>query len=114
MDFEVVEEYGDMYRSPDGKHVHCLHTWDDGHRTLIRCKKCGALFLRQFSEFHDMSGGNDCYYTDFFPVNDREEALLYNEKYDGFALEESYNGRVIKRNNTSAGDSWHWVKQKQE
>ena len=71
--FEVVEEYGDTYRDSGGSVVHYLHTWDDGHRSLLRCNRCGALFLMQYSEFHGMK--DDGYYIDYFAILNREDAL---------------------------------------
>ena len=114
MDFEILEEYGGVYLSSDGEHVHYYHTWDDGYRSLIRCRRCGALFLKQFSEYHNMRGGDDCYYTDFYPVASREEALLFNEKYDGFSLEKAYTGMRITNNYTGTQDQWYWNKQSEE
>jgi len=110
MQFEVVEDYGFAFYNPDGSVKHYLYTWDDGHRELLRCKRCGALFLRQSSEYHDMSGGDDCYYTDYYPVSNHEEALAYNEKYNGFTLERSFEGLIIKQDNKSTGITWHWNK----
>jgi hypothetical protein len=103
MDFEIVEEYGDVFLDKMGTVVHFLHTWDDGHRTLIRCKKCGALFLRQCSEFHNMcDDSGDSHYTCWFPVACREEALIYNEKYSGLDLEREYSGVWIWRCNNKS------------
>ena len=36
MEFELVEAYGDF------AYGHYLHTWDDGGRSLFRCKNCGG------------------------------------------------------------------------
>lgn len=81
MDPELVEDYGDM------AYGNILHTWDDGERYLCRCKTCGGYILVQNSEFHDMSGGDDSYYTDYFPVDSPEAADELNRKYNGFDLE---------------------------
>jgi hypothetical protein len=104
--YEIIENYGDVFCNPDGSVKHCLHTWDDGGRRLVRCKKCGALFLLQTSEFHNMTDGNDSYYLDFFQVGSREEALVYNEKYNGFTLENSYGGTFLSGTNMN----WSWRK----
>lgn len=45
MDFETIKEYGDKFLNEDGSVKHYLHTWDDGERELLRCKKCGAFFI---------------------------------------------------------------------
>ncbi|MDR2638321.1 MAG: hypothetical protein LBC09_00615 [Helicobacteraceae bacterium] len=102
-DFEVVERYGNAYKNWRGKVIHHLHTWDDGGRALIRCRKCGALFLRQDSEYRGTYGG-DSYYTDLFSVKNRNEAIAYNKKYDGYAIEREYKGAKIW--NSNAG--WRW------
>lgn len=81
MDLELVEEYGSM------AYGNILHTWDEGERFLCRCKNCGGYVLVQHSEYHDMTGGNDSYYSDYFLVDSPEEADELNRKYDGFAIE---------------------------
>jgi hypothetical protein len=106
-DFERVESYGDVYRNWRGKLVHYLHAWDAGERTLIRCRKCGALFLRQDSEFHG-TYGDDGYHTNLLPVANRDEALTYNKKYDGNALEREYKGIEIW--NSRAGWLWNMTR----
>ena len=62
-----------------------LHTWDDGQRLLMRCKKCGGFFLLQVSEFHGVE--EDRYYQDLFPVAGPNEALTINKTYDGETIE---------------------------
>ncbi len=103
-DFEVVEDYGDTYCDSDGNAVHYLHSWDDGCRMLVRCRKCGALFLMQKSEFHSLK--EDRYYIDYFAISSREEALVLNAAYDGFAMERSYKGARL----WSVDDHWLWIK----
>ena len=83
---EIIEHFGDMCNG------HCLHTWDDGCRILKRCPECDALVLCQYSEFH---GDNDSYYSDYFSVSSREEAIELNEKYSGFQIEMEYKGKKI-------------------
>lgn len=90
LDFEVIERYGDWCNG------HPMYCWDDGGRSLVRCKKCGALMLVQRSEYHAF---DDDYYTDYFPVADREEALRFNNDYSGFALEEKYPGIYLMETN---------------
>jgi hypothetical protein len=103
-DYEIIENYGDEFHNLDGTVKHHLHMWDDGGRRLVRCRKCGALFLQQHSEFHGMD--DDAYYTDYFPVCGRDEALTYNEKYNGFNLEDCYRGTFLSCTNLN----WHWNK----
>jgi len=81
-----LEDFGDYCNG------HYLHTWDDGHRYLCKCPECNAFILVQFSEFH---GYDDAYYKDFFAVESRKEAVLLNEKYDGWQIEKDYKGRKI-------------------
>ena len=77
-DKELIIDYGDVC----GKKI--LHTWDDGRRLLMRCRKCGGYILVQMSEFH---GEEDSYYTDYFPVSGPGEARAINEKYSGEEIE---------------------------
>ena len=35
--WDWIESYG------DSAYGHYLHTWDDGERALLRCRKCGGL-----------------------------------------------------------------------
>lgn len=81
MDLKLVEEYGQK------AYGNYLYTWDDGERYLCKCKSCGGYVLVQSSEYHDMSGGEDCYYVDYFPVDSPEAADELNRKYDGFDIE---------------------------
>lgn len=85
IDRERVKDYGDRC----GKNH--LHTWDDGHRLLMRCKKCGGYYLLQLSEFHGME--DDSYYQDLFPVAGPYEARRVNETYDGERIEEEFPHR---------------------
>ena len=82
MDKQLIQEYG----RPCGTNI--LHTWDDGHRVLFRCKNCHGYILLQFSEFHGME--DDSYYADYFPVAGPTEAKEINERFDGEAIEEEF------------------------
>ncbi len=86
-DMEVVEEYGDRFMH------NWLHTWDDGGRMLLRCRKCHGFILAQYSEYHGMA--YDDYYLDYFPVSGPEEAHELNEKFDGHAIEAEFPGRWL-------------------
>lgn len=81
IDMKWIKDYGDM------AYGHCLHTWDDGQRYLVKCIKCGGYILVQKSEFHGYD--HDDYYKDYFFVDGEEEAEELNQKYDGFQLENS-------------------------
>lgn len=97
MDRELVKDYGDTC----GKNI--LHTWDDGHRVLVRCKKCGGYMLLQMSEFHGME--DDSYYADYFPVTGPKEAQELNDKYNGEQIEEEFPCRWL-----IADSNPHWNK----
>ena len=94
-DLEIIEDYGDKCER------HYLHTWDDGCRSLMRCRACGGYVLLQRSEFHSFSG-HDSYYKDFFPVSGPNEAKELNGKFNGFEIEEKFPGRYIKQDNLAA------------
>lgn len=88
-DLEFLEDFGDYCCG------HYLHTWDDGHRFLCRCRCCNALILVQRSEFHGME--EDVYYTDYFSVTSRQEAIWLNERFDGFRIEQEAHLKHIYR-----------------
>ncbi|MBR2809716.1 MAG: hypothetical protein IKE33_05830 [Erysipelotrichaceae bacterium] len=77
---EFIEYYGSECNG------HSLHTWEEGGRSLYRCKKCGGYVLRQYSEIHQP----DKTYIDYFPVRDKNHAKEVNEKYDGWTIERDY------------------------
>jgi hypothetical protein len=101
--FEIVERYGDACRNWRGK-KHRLHAWDAGERMLLRCTRCGALFLAQYSEFHGLE--EDACHTDLFPVESREAALACNRVYDGWAMQRKYRGIRL----WDSRDGWRWNK----
>lgn len=96
---EEVCEYGDMCNG------HTLHTWDDGGRTLCRCRKCGGLVLVQHSEFHGFE--DDDYYTDYFPVDSLQEAEQLNALYGGFAIETEWKGKKVFVSNGHVSTNYH-------
>jgi hypothetical protein len=98
---EKVKNYGDAYLNRDGSVRHYLFTWDDGGRMLQRCTKCGALFLVQFSEYH---GPEDCYYSDWFQVDDEATAELINATWNGFVIESAYDAPAI----FGSGGAYHF------
>ncbi len=77
---EPVKYYGSVCNG------HSLYTWDEGDRTLYRCKKCGAYVLEQCSEIHMP----DKAYIDYFPVRDERHAEEINGKYNGWSIERDY------------------------
>lgn len=86
---ELLIDYGGEYFYSDGSLRHRYYVWDDGDRTLQRCKNCGALFLVQSDEYHGPDS-NDLY-IDCFPVDSREQADQINREYSGFDLIRYYN-----------------------
>ena len=98
MQLETVKDYGDY------AYGHYLHTWDDGKRMLTKCKTCGGFVLIQKSEFHSFMGGDDGYYTDYFPVEDEIEADKYNQMYVGFEIEKAFPERYLCMTNLRL----HW------
>ncbi len=89
-----VRNYGDR------AYGHWLHTWDDGFRSLLRCRKCGAYILYQSSEFHGMMSG-DSYYGDYFPVGGKKKADKLNRRYDGDRIEQEFPKRYLMKTNGS-------------
>ena len=63
-DFVVVKKYGEISAPNE-----CT-------RSLLKCNKCGALFLYQFLEW------NDSYYNDYIQVENEEQADKLNEELD--------------------------------
>lgn len=105
MDLELLEDYGDGYE----RYGLILHTWDDGWRRLCRCRKCGGLVLKQFSEFHSVFNGDD-QYEDFFPVESAEEAGMINRSNSGHAIETQFPKRYLIRDwhERSGEEAVHW------
>ena len=101
MNYEIIKDYGDF--APNGN---LLHIWDDGKRMLARCRTCDAYILIQKSELHSFTDDDDSYYTDFFPVQDEEEAERLNELYSGFEIERVFPERYLCRTNYE----YHWSK----
>jgi len=61
--------------------------WIQVVEKLLDVKICNAIFLYQWSEFHDSFGDQDSFYEDFFLVDDVDEAINLNTTYNGFELE---------------------------
>lgn len=54
-----------------GEHFDIVETYaDNDHfsRRLVKCKRCGQLYFREFYEEIDWRDGNDPQYTTFIPV----------------------------------------------
>lgn len=63
-DFSIIKKYGEISEPNE-----CT-------RSLLKCNKCGALFLYQFLEW------NDSYYNDYIQVENEEQADKLNEELD--------------------------------
>ena len=98
MRLDIIRDYGDC------AYGHFLHTWDDGKRMLARCRNCGGFILIQKSEFHAFTDGDDSYYSDYFPVENEEEADRLNMMFDGFAIEKCFPKRYLCMTNSCL----HW------
>ena len=82
---EMIRHYGSRCNG------HRLYTWDEGDRTLFRCRKCNGYVLKQYSEVHIL----DHVYIDYFPVRDEAHAEEVNRKYDGWSIETQYPYKKI-------------------
>ena len=96
---QPLVRYGSSF---EGK---AIHTWDDGERVLFRCGLCGGYYLLQDSEFHSISGDDDRFYSDYFPVTGYDDAERLNRKYDGLQIELEFPGRYLIQDNASP-PSW--------
>jgi len=76
-DFEVIKKYGSIL-SPN-----------DCTRNLLKCNKCGALFLSQFLEW------NDHYYHDYIQVEDIMEADKLNNELDSLKFRNKNNPMIM-------------------
>ncbi len=101
--WEQIEGYG------DSRYGNELYVWDDGGRSLGRCRECGAFILRQYSSYHGME--SDGHYTDFFPVADAAEADGLNRRYDGYAIERHFPRRYLMETNGNYSWSSHAVEE---
>jgi len=106
-EYEVLQDLGSIVYNDDGSVRHSTFAWDTGGRKIIRCKKCSAIFLYQWSEFHDSFGDQDSFYEDYFFVDDVNEAINLNNTYNGFKLETKHTGLRI----WNSGDDWYWNKE---
>jgi len=80
-DFSVVKEYGEI-PAPNN----CT-------RNLLKCNKCGALFLSQSLEWN--IDGNDNYYTDYIQVKDIIEADKLNNQLDALKFRNKNNPMIM-------------------
>lgn len=91
-EYDVVRDLGNKVYNDDGSIKHSTYAWDSGGRKIIQCKKCNAIFLYQWSEFHDSIGDQDSFYENYFLVESFTEAISLNNKHNGFELETKHTG----------------------
>lgn len=70
-----------------GEYFDIVETYaDDGHfsRRLVKCKRCGQLYFREFYEEIDWRDGNDPQYTTLIPVktNAQVEAIKHLSRFE--------------------------------
>lgn len=88
--FEIIKEYDPMPKNPDGSIRWFLYRWDDGKkgvRRLVRCRKCGLLYLVQSYHLHKFSEHKDILFEDYYLVSDERKADYINRNYTGIQLE---------------------------
>lgn len=107
LEYDVIRDLGNRVYKDDGSIKHSTHVWDSGGRKIIRCKKCNAIFLYQWSEFHDSIGIQDSFYENYYLVDDVNEAIDLNNKYNGLELETKHTGLRL----WNSGDDWYWSKE---
>lgn len=105
--YEVIKDFGEKVYNDDGSIKHYTYMWDEGGRMVIRCKRCGAIFLHQWSEYHRFTEGADSYYDDYFLVRDLDEAILLNNTFSVFDLETKFKGSRL----WTSEDVWVWNKE---
>ncbi len=86
LELQEIKSYGDSVTLEDGtvlyRKVHDESLFSETHeRTLCRCRRCGALFLRDYHYASDMYDSWSGSYL--FPVTSEEEADLINLLMDG-------------------------------
>ena len=90
--FEIIKEYDPMPQNSDGSIRWFLYRWDDGKngvRRLVRCRKCGSLYLVQAYHLHKFSEQKNTLFEDYYLVRDQREADYLNRTYTGIQLEHS-------------------------
>jgi len=92
-----IKDYGEE-TIVDGVRLHYNYEAEDGWRALMRCKKCGALFLVQHSSYEAMDSDYDGSFYDWIPVWSDEEADLMNILMDARDLP-NVSIRHLRKNN---------------
>jgi len=112
MQFEIIEDFGknDFYygsggSNPDGTPMRAVGTYEQGSRQLIKCEKCGTFFLLQKSTA-DYDGTAYIFETHYFQMANYDEAISYNDEFDGRALKRKITEFVIMNGNSPDIVSW--------
>ena len=108
---ELVKGYGDFVLLENGTVLHDNYMWDDGCRSLIRCKECGGLLIKQSSHFVSFSDDHDGYYADWIAVASEEEADLLNILLGAMEMED-VPCRHLRKNNGNI--FWAYAKKEPE
>ena len=99
---ELITDYGSK------AYGHNLYVWDEGERWLGKCR-CGGYVLVQYSEYHG-ADGEDCEYTDYFPVSGPKHADKLNRDYNGFDIERKFPARYL----LVTDDTIHWSEERKQ
>ena len=87
---ETIKEYDPQPKNKDGSIRWCLFRWDDGKngvRRLVRCRKCGSLYLVQAYHLNKFSKRKDTLVEDYYAVIDAYHADYLNRTCTGLQLE---------------------------
>lgn len=87
---EVIKEYDPQPKNKDGSVRWYLFRWDDGkdgNRKLIKCRKCGTLYLVQSYHLHKFSEQKEFHFEDWYIVKSEQHADFLNRTYTGIELE---------------------------
>ena len=103
LETEPVKGYG-LSVFYHGVELHSNHESEGGGRTLVRCKKCGALLLSQHSWYEAMNPDLDGSFFDWIPVWSEKETDLLNIFLDSHELP-----GCLFRHLRSNNDKYCWI-----
>lgn len=89
-ELDIIKEYEPKPKNADGSIHFFLYRWDDGKdgvRRLVKCRKCGKLYLVQAYHLNKFSEYVDVTYEDYYAVSDEKEADFINRTMTGTELE---------------------------
>ena len=94
-----VKTYDPRPRNKDGSIRWYLYRWDDGKdgsRRLMRCLRCGRLYLVQAYRLHRFSAYGDTVFEDWYAVESERQADHWNRTYTGPELERRFKPALHK------------------